>query len=144
MQQQIEIAKLEETIEKILREEPEVIINALRRNPEILKQVVSDSLPHNVATKDDIKILHEDMKLLIEITNKRFEELQKSTKEEIKMLIEMINKRFEDMKNYTDKRFEDMNKRLEFIQRLILFLLGLNLINTSSLIIIILKIFNAI
>jgi hypothetical protein len=125
----METAKLEETVEKILKEKPEIIITALRRNPEILKQVVSDSLPHNVSTKDDIKILHEEMKLMIEMINKRFEDM---------------NKRFEDMKNYTDKRFEDMNKRLEFIQKLILFLLGLNLVNTSSLIVILLKIFNAI
>jgi len=95
---QVETAKLEETVEKILREKPEVIINALRKNPEILKQVIADSLPHNVATKDDIKMLQEEIKLLIEMINRRFEDINRR--------FEDMNKRFEDMKNYTDKKFD--------------------------------------
>jgi len=63
--QQVETAKLEETIEKILIEKPEIIITALRKNPEILKRVISDSIPLNVATKNGIKMLHEELKLMI-------------------------------------------------------------------------------
>ena len=47
------------------------------------------------ATKDDIKMLIQQM-------DKRFEDMHKYT-----------DKRFEDMHKYTDKRFEDMNKRFE-------------------------------
>ena len=36
-----------------------------------------------------------------------------ATKDDIKMLIQQTDKRFEDMHKYTDKRFEDMNKRFE-------------------------------
>ena len=123
---QIDAEKMEEMVRKILREKPEIIISVLKDNPEFLRQIVSEALPPNVATKDDIK-------LLIEMFNKRFEDLQR-----------YMDRRFEDMQKYTDKRFEDMTKRLDFIQRIIIFLLGVNIVNTSTLILILLKIFNVI
>ncbi|MEX2704238.1 MAG: hypothetical protein Q6352_003085 [Candidatus Freyrarchaeum guaymaensis] len=57
-----------------------------------------------VATKDDIK-------LLMEHTDKRFEDMNKR--------FEDMNKRFEELIHHTDKRFEDMNKRFEELARLI-------------------------
>ena len=47
----------------------------------------------HLATKDDIKPL--------------------ATKEELKLMIEMFNARFEDMHKYTNKRFEAVDKRFE-------------------------------
>ena len=53
------------------------------------------------ATKDDIKMLIQQMDKRFEAVDKRFE---------------AVDKRFEDMHRYTDRRFEDMNKRFEMIQ----------------------------
>ena len=46
-----------------------------------------------------------------------------ATKEDIKMLMQMMDKRFEELLHYVDKRFEDMNKRFTFLQWLIVVLL---------------------
>ncbi len=53
-----------------------------------------------VATKEDVKALREDMK----------------------MFMQMLDKRFEELLHYVDKRFEDMNKRFTFLQWLIVVL----------------------
>ncbi len=141
---QVSQGELEEIVERILREKPEILISVLRKNKDILREVGSEILPANVATKDDIKMLHDELKLIIEMFNRRFEDMQKYMDRRFEDMQRNTDKRFEDLIGYTDKRFEDMNRRLDFIQRLILFLLGLNLINTSTLIIILLKIFNVI
>ncbi|MHA1262885.1 MAG: hypothetical protein ACTSSA_12475 [Candidatus Freyarchaeota archaeon] len=60
-----------------------------------------------VATKEDIK-------LLVELINKRFEDMNKRFEE----LIHFTDKRFEDMNN----RFEDMNNRFEDMNNTSLFL----------------------
>ncbi len=39
------------------------------------------------------------------------------TKEDIKLLIELFNRRFEDLIHHTDKRFEAMNQRFEDMNR---------------------------
>ena len=62
-------------------------------------QIFSNS---NLATKDDIKMLIEQMK-----------EEHKIMREEHKTMREDSNKRFEMMQHQMDKRFEDMNKRFE-------------------------------
>ena len=89
-------------------------------------------------------MLHDELKLIVEMFNRRFEDMQRYADKRFEGLIRHTDRRFEDLIKYTDKRFEDINRRLDFIQRLILFLLGLNLINTSTLIVILLKIFNVI
>jgi len=61
------------------------------------------------------KSFKEEIKLMIEATNKRFDDMNKRLKDEIKLVIEVTNKRFEDM----NKRFEDMNKRFDFLTKLI-------------------------
>jgi len=56
------------------------------------------------ATKDDIKLLIEQMNLRFEEVNRRFEEIDRR--------FEVIDRRFEEI----DRRFEVMEKRLNFIQ----------------------------
>ncbi|MHA1362825.1 MAG: hypothetical protein ACTSP1_09935 [Candidatus Freyarchaeota archaeon] len=68
-----------------------------------------------VATKDDIKLLMEHTDKRFEDMNKRFEELIHHTDKRF----EDMNKRFEELIHHTDKRFEDMNKRFEELARLI-------------------------
>ena len=57
------------------------------------------------ATKDDIKMLIQQMDKRFEDVNRRFEDVNRR--------FEDVNKRFEDMQKYTNKHFEDMNKRFE-------------------------------
>ena len=59
----------------------------------------------NLATKDGIKMLKDDIKML---------------KDDIKLLAEMMDRRFTDLLHYVDKRFEDMNKRINMILSLLL------------------------
>ncbi len=64
-----------------------------------------------------IESLIEQIKLLIEMTNKRFEAIDKRFEDLINNLdkrFEAIDKRFEDMRYYTDKRFEALDKKLTF------------------------------
>jgi hypothetical protein len=73
--------------------------------------------------KEDIKMVKEDIKMLIELMNKRFDDL-----------LHYIDKRFEDLLHYMDKRFEAIDKRLAFIEKIIILLLGCNLISIATLI----------
>ncbi len=78
-----------------------------REQADVLAMVLDDiyhSQMDNAATKEDIKMLMQMMDKRFEAVNKRFEEL-----------LHYVDKRFEAV----DKRFEDMNKRLTFIQWLI-------------------------
>ena len=60
-----------------------------------------------LATKEDIKLILEMMDKRFEMINKRFETMDKRF-EDMNQRFEDMNKRFEDM----NQRFEDMNKRL--------------------------------
>ena len=80
-----------------------------------------------VATKDDIRQLSnqitESNKMLIKMiemnqkaTNKRFEDMQKYSDkrfEDMNKRFEDMNKRFDDMKKYSDKQFYNINVRLD-------------------------------
>ena len=63
----------------------------------------------NVATKDDIK-------LLIELMNKRFEDINRRF-EDVNKRFEAIDRRFEELLHYVDKRFEAVNKHLEAMEK---------------------------
>ena len=65
------------------------------------------------ATKDDIKMLIQQMDKRFEDVNRRFEDMNRRFEDTQKY----TNKRFEDMQRYMDKRFEDMNKRFEDMNR---------------------------
>jgi hypothetical protein len=123
--------KIEAAVEEVLKKRPEFIITALKEQPQIIEKVISYLIPwRDMATKEDIKMVKEDIKMV---------------KEDIKMLVELMNKRFEDLLHYIDKRFEDLlhhidkrfeaiDKRLAFIEKIIILLLGCNLISIATLI----------
>ncbi len=79
-----------EKVKKVLIEHPEILLEVIKLHPYIISEMLRlGGIPlYNVSTKDDIK-------LLIELINKRFED---------------INKRFEDPKYYVDKRIGLLEK----------------------------------
>jgi hypothetical protein len=86
----------EDEILAVIRRHPEAIAEALESKPELLTSLMVRLAPWDrFATKEDIK-------MLIDLINKRFE---------------AIDKRFEDLISYSDKRFEDINKRFEDINK---------------------------
>ena len=66
-------------------------------------QAISDRL---YEVKEDTEKTREEIRLLIEMMNKRFEEQREYT-----------DKRFEELLHYSDKRFEDINKRFEDVNK---------------------------
>jgi flagellar capping protein FliD len=62
-----------------------------------------------LATKDDIKMLIEMMNKRFEAVDKRFEAVDKR--------FEAVDRRFEDMYKYMDKRFEAVDKRFEAVDK---------------------------
>jgi hypothetical protein len=89
----------EDEILAVIRRHPEAIAEALESKPELLTSLMVRLAPWDrFATKEDIK-------MLIDLINKRFEAIDKR--------FEAIDKRFEDLISYSDKRFEDVNKRFE-------------------------------
>ena len=107
-----------EEILAIIKENPEAIIESLSKKPELLISFILKLAPWDrFATKEDIKTL-------IDLFNRRFEELMHYSDkrfEELKAYsdkrFEAIDKRFEDLMHHSDKRFEDINKRFEDINR---------------------------
>ncbi len=71
-----------------------------------------------VATKEDIKALREDMKMFMQMMDKRFEEQLHYMDKRFEELLHYVDKRFDAV----DKRFEDMNKRFEDLNKRITFL----------------------
>ena len=76
------------------------------------------------ATKDDIKMLIQQMDKRFEDVDKRFEMMQHQMDkrfEDMNKRFEDMNKRFEMMQHQMDKRFEDMNKRFELLTNILIF-----------------------
>ncbi len=81
------------------------LIDILKKEPDILKELQKNyPYPINVATKDDIK-------MILELMDKRFESIQREMDKRFESLIREMNARFEAV----DKRFEAVNKRLNLI-----------------------------
>jgi len=117
-----------EEILTIIESHPEVIVKALEKKPELLTSFIVKLAPWDrFATKEDVK-------MLIDFMEKRFE---------------AIDKRFEDLKSYSDKRFEDMNKRFEDLRYYVdkriglveKLLIGFNLPILTGMIIMLIKLF---
>ena len=72
------------------------------------------------ATKDDIKMLIQQMDKRFEDVDKRFEDVNRRF-EDVNRRFEDMNKRFEMMQHQMDKRFEDMNKRFELLTNILIF-----------------------
>ncbi|MEM1538139.1 MAG: hypothetical protein QXK12_00635 [Candidatus Nezhaarchaeales archaeon] len=78
-----------EQVERVLIEHPEVIVKALEVKPGLIYELLIKLTPWNkLATK-------EDLKLLIDLINRRFED---------------VNKRFEDLRYYVDRRIGFLEK----------------------------------
>ena len=97
----------EDEILAVIRRHPEAIAEALESKPELLTSLMVRLAPWDrFATKEDIK-------MLIDLINKRFEAIDKRFED----LISYSDKRFEELKSYSDKRFEDINNRFEDMNR---------------------------
>ena len=87
----------------------------LKGDPYFLKGIILDAISEDLMTKSEFAKMFEklatkeDLKMLIEMFNKRFEAVDKR--------FEDINRRFENMQKFVEKRFEDMNKRFEEMNR---------------------------
>jgi len=66
-----------------------------------------------VATKDDVKAIRNDIKMLVHQMDKRFELMQNSMDKRFELMQNSIDKRFEQV----DKRFEQIDKRFEQIDK---------------------------
>jgi len=85
-----------EQVERVLIEHPEVIVKALEVKPELVYELLVKLTPWNkLATK-------EDLKLLIDLVNRRFEDVNKR--------FEDMNRRFEDLRYYVDRRIGFLEK----------------------------------
>ena len=69
-----------------------------------------------LATKEDIKMLMQMMDKRFEAVEKRFEAIDKRFEDLYRYMdkrFEAVNKRFEEMNKSMDKRFEDMNRSMD-------------------------------
>ena len=93
-------------VRRVLVENPEIIAEAIRSNPQVILEIFKLSglgQLQNLATREDIKALREDLKLIIEVFNKRFEDINRRF-EDINRRFEDMNRRFEDLRYYVDRR----------------------------------------
>ena len=102
---------VEKALERFMDKHPEFLERLLNKNNHIFQKVVEKLSYTNIATKDDIKMLHEELKLIVELINKRFEAVDKRF-EDINKRFEAVDKRFEELR-------EDMNTRFNFLTKLI-------------------------
>jgi len=118
----IDVAELKSAMKDLLKEDPY-----------FLKGIILDAISEDLMTKNEFAKMFEklatkeDLKMLIEMFNKRFEAIDKrfeNMQRYMEKRFEAIDKRFENMQRYMekrfeaiDKRFEDMNKRFEAIDK---------------------------
>ncbi len=89
----------------------------MKEEPEILKEALP-LYPPEVATKEDIKMLIQMMDKRFEAVDKRFEALQREMNarfEAINKRFEAVDKRFEALQREMDARFEAMDKRFSML-----------------------------
>ena len=91
----------------VLREHPEIIIEALERRPDLLLSLILRVAPWDrVATKEDIK-------LVIDVMEKRFEDMRHyfdKTIETMNRRFEDVNRRFEELERYVDRRVASVER----------------------------------
>ena len=101
---------LVDEVAKVLRDHPEIIASALESRPEVVYAVLAKLTPWDkLATK-------EDLKMLVDMVDRRFQEVNRRF-EDVNKRFEEVNRRFEDIKYYVDRR-------VGFLERLIV---GLNI-----------------
>jgi len=111
---------------KIFTEEE--IIKIIEKKPEV-KMKIQEIVLDKVATKDDIKMIVEQIKKIIEQieknrkeTNERFERLERENAKRFEVMerenarrFEAIERRFEAMERENAKRFKAIDKRFEML-----------------------------
>ena len=118
---------LVDEVARVLREHPELIASALESRPEVVYAVLAKLTPWDkLATKEDLKTLvdlidrrFQDVNRRFEDINHRFQDVNKRF-EDINHRFEDVNKRFEDVNHRFEdinRRFEDINKRFEEVNR---------------------------
>jgi len=97
----------------------QALIEILKNRPDLLQEIRGKYAWENLATKDDIKLLINLIDKRFEAVDKRFEAVDKrfeAVDKRFEDLIHYIDKRFEDLIHYIDKRFAQVDKRLSLIQ----------------------------
>ncbi len=111
----IDIAELKSAMKDLLKEDPY-----------FLKGIILDAISEDLMTKSEFAKMFEklatkeDLKMLIEMFNKRFEAIDKrfeNMQRYMEKRFEAIDKRFEDLQRYMEKRFEAIDKRFENINK---------------------------
>ena len=80
----------------------------LSKRPELL-EIIAKAALGRVATKDDIIVLKDDIRMLIDMI--------RSTASDFKSY---VDSRISDLKSYIDARIESLDKRISLLQRVIL------------------------
>ena len=108
-----------EDVLAVLREHPEVIVEALERRPDLLLSLLARVLPlDRVATRDDVRLVVEVLERRFEEINRRFEDVNRRF-EDMNRRFEDVNRRFEDMRYYFDRLLEAMERRFEGLVRFV-------------------------
>lgn len=92
-------------IRQIIRDHK--ITSFKEKDEEELANIFYESLTEMGHFQEERLATKEDIKMLLELMNRRFEAVVRR--------FEAVDKRFEDMYKYMDKRFEDMNKKFSMM-----------------------------
>ncbi len=88
-------------------------IDTLSRNPELRRRMYEVIKPDDYVRRDEMNEILQEIKLLRQESNKRFEELI----ETMDKRFEAVDKRFEEIISQMDKRFEAVDKRFEAVDK---------------------------
>ncbi|MHA1696087.1 MAG: hypothetical protein ACTSXT_03480 [Candidatus Helarchaeota archaeon] len=99
-------------LDELKRELPRLI-----KENDAIKGAIITALSGVVATREDIKEIIDIMNKRFEEVNKHFESMQKQMDKRFESMQKQMDKRFESMQKQMDKRFEEVNKRFESMQK---------------------------
>jgi hypothetical protein len=86
----------------------------LRHNPEVAT-TIEGILAHQFPRRDEFTQLLNEVKLLREDTNRRFEQVEQRI-EQVEQRIELLQEEVNQLRDEMNKRFDEMNKRFELLQ----------------------------
>ncbi len=120
----IDVAELKSAMKDLLKEDPYflkgIILDAI--SEDLMTKSEFAKMFEKLATKEDLKMLIEMINKRFEAVDKRFEDMNKRFEDLQKYMerrFEAIDKRFENMRYYIDKRFEVVERRIGFLEKLI-------------------------
>ena len=125
----IDVAELKSAMKDLLKEDPYflkgIILDAI--SEDLMTKSEFAKMFEKLATKEDLKMLIEMFNKRFEAIDKRFEDMQRYMEkrfeaidkrfEDMNKRFEAVDKRFENMQRYMEKRFEAIDKRFEDLQR---------------------------